>query len=110
MRIVNLDAGSYLCQTSVKALSAAEKEKKYKYIHTCLEHRHNFTPMVYSVDRNPGAEAVAVQQCLAYMKQEYLKMCSFVRSRMPLAVVISNTLLFCGTRDIFARDLIWRIG
>ena len=69
MQTFNLDSGSYLCQTYVKALSAEEKEKKDKYIHTCLEHSHNFTPMVYSVDRNPSAEAVSVQLRLAYMKQ-----------------------------------------
>ena len=29
-RIVNLDASSYLCQTSTKASAMAEREKKYK--------------------------------------------------------------------------------
>ena len=48
--IVDLYAGSYLCQTFAKALTTAEKEKKYKYLQPCLEHRHYFNPMVYSAD------------------------------------------------------------
>ena len=37
IRIVNLDVSFYLYQTSVKALSTAEKEKKDKYLYPCLE-------------------------------------------------------------------------
>ena len=37
MKIINLDAGSYLCQTSAKALVTEEKEKKDKYLYPCLE-------------------------------------------------------------------------
>ena len=42
-----------------KALSTAEKEKKDKYLQTCLECWSYFTPMVYSVDGIPGTEDVA---------------------------------------------------
>ena len=50
MQIFNLYAGSYQRQTSVKALVTAEKEKKDKYLQTCMESRRTFTPMVYSVE------------------------------------------------------------
>ena len=43
IRIVNLDAGSYLRMTPEKALAKAEKEKKDLYLHFCLEPRSNFT-------------------------------------------------------------------
>ena len=46
MQIFTLDAVSYLRQASVKALTAAEKDKKYKYLQTWLECRRSFTPMV----------------------------------------------------------------
>ena len=46
VRIVNLDAGSYLPQTSEKALATAEKDKKDKYLQPCLELRCTFIPMV----------------------------------------------------------------
>ena len=50
IRIVNLDAGSYLRMTPEKVLAKAEKEKKNLYLQACLEHRRTFTPMVYSAD------------------------------------------------------------
>ena len=98
MRIVNLDAVSYLRQTSAKALAAAEREKRYKYLHPCLESRHTFTPMVYYLDGIPGTEAIAAQRRLALLlsnklKREYLDMCGFVRDSISLAIVRYNTLL-----------------
>ena len=48
IRIVNLDAGSYLCMTPEKALAKAEKEKKDLYLQACLERKRTFTPMVTS--------------------------------------------------------------
>ena len=65
IRIVNLNASSYLRMTPEKALAKAEKEKKNLYLQACLEHRRTFTAMVYSADRNPGAEALAAQKRLA---------------------------------------------
>ena len=104
MQTVNLYKGCYLRQTSADALATEEKDKKDKYLQPCLERRHSFTPMVYSVDGNPGTEAVAAQQHLALLlsnklKQEYLEMCGFVKSQMSLVIVRSNTLVICGTRD-----------
>ena len=104
IRIVNLDAGSYLHMMSKKALAKAEKEKKDLYLQACLEHRRTFTPMVYSADGIPGAEALAAQKRLATLlsyklKREYSEMCGFVRARISLAIVRSNSLLLCGPRD-----------
>ena len=98
IRIVNRDAGSYLRMTPEKSLANAEKEKKDFYFQDFLEHRSTFTPMVYSADRIPGAEALAAQKRLAALlsyklKQEYLEMCGFVRARMSLAILRSNSLL-----------------
>ena len=60
--------------------------------------------MVYSADSKPGTEAIDTQRRLASLlrnnlKREYSEMCGFVRARISLAVVRSNTLLLCGTRD-----------
>ena len=104
MRIVNLYVGSYLRQTSAKALETAEKEKIYKYLQPCLERRRSFTPMVYSIDGIPGTEVVASQQRLASLlsnkpKPEYSEMCGFVRVHMSIVIVRSKTLLLRGARD-----------
>ena len=42
-----------------KDLAKAEKEKKHLYLQACLERRRTFTPMVYTADGIPGAEALA---------------------------------------------------
>ena len=85
----------------------AERKKREKYLQPCLESRRYFTPMVYSADGIPGMEAVAAQRRLTSLlsnklERENLEMCGFVRDRMSLAIVISNTLLICGTRDKYA--------
>ena len=108
IRIVNLDAGSYLLMTPEKALAKAEKENKDLYLQACLEHRRTFTPMVYSADRITGAEALPAQTRLAALliyklKQEYSEMCRFVRAKMSLAIVRSNSLILCGPRNKGAR-------
>ena len=101
IRIVNLDAGSYLLMTSEKAIAKAEKEKKDLYLQICLDRRRTFTPMVYLADGIPGAEALASQKRLAALlsyklKREYSEMCGFVRARMLLAIVRSNSLILRG--------------
>ena len=90
--------------TPEKDLVEAEKEKKDFYLQTYLESRRTFTPMVYSADRIPGAEALAAQNRLAALlshklKQECSEMCGFVRLRMSLAIVRSNSLLLRGPRE-----------
>ena len=59
--------------------------------------------MVYSADGIPGAKALASQKRLAALlsyklKREYSEMCGFLRARMSLAIVRSNSLLLRGPR------------
>ena len=56
IKMVNLDASSYLCMTPEKALAKAEKEQKYLYLQACLGRRRTFTPMVSSAPGIPSAE------------------------------------------------------
>ena len=108
IRIISLDVGSYLRMTPEKALPKAEKEKKDLYLQACLECRSTFTPMVYSADGIPGAWALAAQNRLAALlsyklKREYSEICGFVRARMSLAIVRSNSLLLRGPSNKGAR-------
>ena len=87
IRIVNLDAGSYLHMTPEKALAKSEKEKKDLYLQACLERRSTFTPMVYSADGIPGAEALAAHKRLAAqlsynLKREYSHLSEYSRFRL----------------------------
>ena len=65
IRIVNLNASSYLHLTPEKALTKTEKKKKDFYLQDCLDCRRTFTPIVYSADGTPRAEALAAQKRLA---------------------------------------------
>ena len=85
--IVNLDAGSHLRMTLEKDLANVEKEKNYLYLQACLERRSTFTPMVYSADVIPRAEALSAQKRLATLlsyklEREYTEMYDFVWMRM----------------------------
>ena len=104
IRIFNLDAGFYLCMTPENALAQIEKEKKDLYLQAYLECRRTFTPIVYSAEVIPGAEALSVKKrlvaLLSYkLKWEYSEMCGFVQSRMSLAIVRSYSLLLCGPHE-----------
>ena len=64
--------------------------------------------MVYSTDGIPGVEALAAQEGVAplisfKLKQEYSELCGFVRARMSLATVRSNSVLLCIPWDKEAR-------
>ena len=103
IRITDTDAKSYGTTKSAKLLERMEKEKKDKYSEACLERRRDFTPMVYSVDGMAGKEARAAERRLAAKLagkwgRQYSKMVAFVKTRMALAVVRSNTLLLRGDR------------
>ena len=60
--------------------------------------------MVLTADGITRMEAVAAQRRLASLfnnnlKREYSEMCSFIRARMSLAIMRSNTFLLHDTRD-----------
>ena len=84
--------------TLEKALAKADKEKKDNYLQACQYCRLTFTPMVYSANGIPGAEALDAQKrlvtLLSYkLKHEYSEMCGFVRARISLTIVRSDSLL-----------------
>ena len=90
--------------TPEKDLPKAEKEKKDLYLQACLDCRRTFTPMVYSAEVIPRAKALAAHKRLAALlsyklNQEYSEMCGFVRARMSLAIVRSNSLLICVSHN-----------
>ena len=65
MRITDTDARSYQKKEFSKVLEQHEKDKKDKYLQTCLEMRKDFTPMVYSVDGIAGRESRNAEKRLA---------------------------------------------
>jgi hypothetical protein len=101
--ICDTDAKSYGNRTSKKVLEGAALRKKSKYEEACLERRRDFTPMIYSVDGMADKHARAAEKRIAGIlaakwTRQYSQMASFVRTRMCLAIVRSNTLLLRGDR------------
>ena len=58
IRTINLDAGFYLRMEPEKSLSKVYKYKKDKYLRDWLECRNYLTPVVYSAEGIPRAEAL----------------------------------------------------
>eukprot|EP00957_Ditylum_brightwellii_P092343 7030730-Ditylum_brightwellii.AAC.1 len=63
-----------------------------------------FHPMVFSADGMPREEAIAAMKRMAphlaaKMDREYSEMCGYVRERMALAIVHTNTLILRDARD-----------
>lgn len=115
IRVTDTDAKSYASTSSAKVLEKAAKVKKDKYLDVCLERRRSFAPIVYSVDGMACKEAKAFEKRIASllaskMDRRYSEMVGFVRARMSLAVVRSNTLLLRGSRVPFNRRPVYDDG
>ena len=64
MRVVNMDAASCLQKMPEKSLGVSERDKKRKYLDSCLQQRHHFSPFVVSINGILGTEAEAKLKCL----------------------------------------------
>ena len=108
IRITDTDAPSYRGRDPAKVLATAEKEKKDKHLDGCLERRRHFTPLVLSVDGMRANEATAATKRLAVLlskkwKRQYSELCSFIRSRLAIALARSTSRCLRGSRDPTAR-------
>ncbi len=102
-RFVTLTPRAMGIASRKKVLESAARRKKDKYEEVCLERRQGFTPIIYSVDGMAHKHARAAEKRIAGMlaskwTRQYSQMASFLRTRMCLAIVRSNTLLLRGDR------------
>ena len=103
VRVTDTDAKSYANSSSAKVLENAARRKRDLYGEACLERRRSFGALVYSVDGMPCKEARAFERRIASLlaskwERPYSEMCGFVRTRISVAIVRSNTLLLRGAR------------
>jgi hypothetical protein len=108
VRITDTETRSTRNRDPSKVLNKCEKLKKDKHLHACLQQRREFTPLVYSVDGMSGRETRQAERRIAgalghKWHREYSEMVAFVRARMALAVVRSNSLLLRGSRVCRSR-------
>ena len=103
VRVTDTDAKSYRATSSAKVLERAAREKKGKYEQACLDQRRSFMPLIYSVDGMRGKEAEVFEKRIAALLSQkwsraYSALAGWVKVRMALAVVRSNTMLLRGSR------------
>eukprot|EP00957_Ditylum_brightwellii_P159330 12128138-Ditylum_brightwellii.AAC.1 len=65
VRITSTDAKSYIPRPLEKVLLSQEKEKKAKYLHSCLGQSRYFSPFMISIDGMLGKEAAMVLKQLS---------------------------------------------
>ena len=104
IRVTDTDAKSYQNIASAKVLERAAKEKKDKYLDACLERRRSFVPLIYSVDGMACKEATAYEKRIASLlaskwERQYSEMVGFVRSKMSISLIRSNTMMMRGSRS-----------
>jgi hypothetical protein len=103
VRVTDTDATSYWSRDPHKVLATQEREKKKKYLQSCLEQRKHFTPFVVSTDGLIGPEAGELLKRLSLRlanKSErlYSVVCGFVSARMSIAIVHATHLCLGGSR------------
>ena len=103
IQITNTESRSLRNTQPLKVLKAREKRKKDKYERACHEKRKDFSPLIYSIDGMAGPATRAAEKKLAGQfaykwKREFSEMCAYVRTRMSIAVVRNNTLMWRGSR------------
>ena len=74
-------------------MDTAEREKKKKYLHTCLKERQNCTPFVPSVNGIIAVEAEVTLECLARLlatkwKEPYSCICGYQKGRVEITAKI----------------------
>ena len=117
----HLDDGqrSSCSRSPSKVLAEHEARKKRKCLRACQEHRRHFTPIAISTDGQFGREANKFVQRLSELLAErwhkpYSVVCSYVRSRLSIAVVRATHLCLRGSRvpadQISNRRVQWQDG
>jgi hypothetical protein len=101
--VTDTDAKSYCKRAPAKVLESQEKEKKRKYLESCLEYRRHFTPFVCSVDGMLGREAKTFAKRLAAKlankwEKSYSQVCGYVNARLSIAIVRATHLCMRGSR------------
>ncbi len=89
VQICDTDSCSYSNTSSSKILENHAKEKKDKYETACLNHRRNFTPLVYFVDEMASKDTQTAKLRISWLigkkwSRTYLDMASFIHTRMTL--------------------------
>ena len=103
VRIVDTDARTYRDRSPMDVLSAAEGEKKKKYLQACSDRRALFTPLCVSVDGMMGREASVFVKRLAERLSfkwghKYNSILGWIRTRLTFSILRATILCLRGSR------------
>jgi hypothetical protein len=90
--IRDIDAKYQRSKNPHKVLEAQEREKKKKYLETCLEQRRHFSPFVASTEGLLGKESrTLLKKVFALLAEKweklYSEICGYVNAQMSIAMV-----------------------
>lgn len=99
-------------------LASAAAAKKKKHLGSCLEHRCDFTPLVFSRDAIIAREASYALKCMARKMAKkweihYCWVCGYVKARMGLNIIRSTTRCLYGSHvpiRLISRKPEWSDG
>jgi hypothetical protein len=99
----NTDAKSNLSKDPAKVLESQEKEKKRKYLASCIAQRRHFTPFVVSTDGLLGKEAKCLLKKLSTAladkwEKPYAVVRGYVNARISIAIVRATHICLRGSR------------
>ena len=102
VRVTDTDCKSQHSKDPMKVLETHEKEKKKKYLESCLEQHHHFTPIVVLTDGLVGREAKTLLKKLSTLIAEksgksYSEVCGYVNARMSIAIIQATHLCLRGS-------------
>ena len=103
VRVADTDAKINLSKDPAKVLETHEKEKKRKYLASCLAQRRHFTPFVVSTDGLLGKEAKCLLKKLSILlsdkwEKPYAVVRGYVNARMSIAIVRATHICLRGSR------------
>ena len=103
IRVSDTDAPSYIKLDPVKVIENQEKQKKQKYLQSCLDQRRQFTPVVLSIDGLLGQETKSIVRRLSLKlaqkwRTTYNYVIKFINSRLSIAIVRATHLCLRGSR------------
>jgi len=118
VRITDTDAKAYRHTEPANVLRNGEREKKKKYLQSCLAQRRSFTPFVVSTDGLIGIEGRSLlkqisRKLAAKWEQPYSVVCGFVNARINFAILRAANLCIRGSRvpaSKMSRRVQWQDG
>ena len=113
VRVTDLDCKSQRNTDPVSVLQKHERQKKSKYLQSCLKQRRSFVPFVVSTDGMLSYEANNLIKQLAKKLAEkwslhYSQICGLIRARVSIAIARATHLCLRGSRNS-ARKISHRV-